>query len=161
MMYEIMVRISVKKDEDAKEANRKLSEDSRTRENAINASARSTDPQEKRGKKPGLANFIKKIEIAPSKLKRHTVIIIKREIPRNFPRIYCCRETGRARTMYIVLLSRSLAIRSMPTNKTRSKPENETAESDISTATFPISRGTIPEMKKTAPIRRRAINDMP
>ena len=50
MMYEIMVRIRVIKDEDAKEANRKLSEDSRTSENAINASARSTEPQEKRGK---------------------------------------------------------------------------------------------------------------
>ena len=119
------------------------------------------NPKRSAGNKPGLAYFTKKIEIAPSELKRQTVIMIKREIPRNFPRIYCCRETGRARTMYIVLLSRSLAIRSMPTNKTRSKPENETAESDMSTATFPISRGTIPEMKKTAPIRRRAINDMP
>jgi hypothetical protein len=97
-MYEIMVRIRVIKDVDANDANRKLSDDSRMREIAINVSASSTGPQENRGKKAGLANLTKKIEIAPNRLKTHTVVEIKRK-SRNFPTIYCCREIGRARTM--------------------------------------------------------------
>lgn len=50
MMYDIMVRIRVIKDEDAKEANRKLSEDSNMSDSAINASAKKNEPQENRGK---------------------------------------------------------------------------------------------------------------
>jgi hypothetical protein len=49
-MYDIMVKIRVRKEVDETDANRKLIAESRMRETAIKASARNTGPQENLGK---------------------------------------------------------------------------------------------------------------